>query len=254
MDFEVAAEAYDSFMGRWSVQLAPGMADLAEVRPGTSASVLDVGCGTGSLTAELVRRVNPAAVAAIDPSAAMVATTQARYPGVDVRQATAAELPFDGDQFDAAIAQLVIHFMPDPIEGLREMRRVTRPGGTVATCVWDYAGGRDPLGVFWEAARVVDPAVHDESDLPGAGRGRLAALLTAAGFSEIIEIELNASRTFPDVATWWAPFTAGVGPAGRYLARLDAELQIALRAECERRLPDGPVTVDAIALAAMGRA
>src|SRR5918999_1920901 len=165
MSFAVAADAYDRFMGRYSVPLAPQLADFASVTAGQR--VLDVGCGPGALTAELVRRLGPAAVSAVDPSGPFVAAARERYPGVDVRRAAAEQLPFEDETFDASLAQLVVHFMSDPVAGLREMARVTRKGGVVAACVWDHAGGRGPLSVFWKAARELDPGVDDESQLAG---------------------------------------------------------------------------------------
>jgi ubiquinone/menaquinone biosynthesis C-methylase UbiE len=174
VNFDVAADAYDRFMGRYSLLLSPQLADLAAVRKGQR--VLDVGCGPGALTAELVRRLEPAAVAAVDPSEPFVAAARARYPGVDVQQASAEQLPFPDHSFDAALAQLVVHFMSDPVAGLAEMARVTRHGGVVAACVWDHAGGRGPLSLFWQAARELDPDVHDESQLPGGREGHLVEL------------------------------------------------------------------------------
>jgi ubiquinone/menaquinone biosynthesis C-methylase UbiE len=161
--FDVSPDAYARFMGRYSEQLAAAFADLAGVGPGQQA--LDVGCGPGVLTAELVRRLGPEAVTAIDPSETFVAAVRARWPEADVRLGTAEELPFTDGAFDVALAQLVVHFMADPVAGLREMARVTRPGGTVAASVWDHAGGRSPLTLFWEVARDLDLAA-------GRPRGR----------------------------------------------------------------------------------
>ena len=135
--------------------------------------VLDVGCGPGALTAELVARLGPESVAAVDPSAPFVEAARVRHPGVDVRHASAEALPFADRSFDAALAQLVVHFMADPIAGLAEMGRVTRRGGVVAACVWDHAGGLGPLGLFWDVARTLDPTVTDESQLAGARQGHL---------------------------------------------------------------------------------
>ncbi|HEY7626251.1 MAG TPA: methyltransferase domain-containing protein, partial [Ilumatobacteraceae bacterium] len=157
MSFRVAADAYDRFMGRYSVPLGPLMADLAAVSPGQR--VLDVGCGPGALTAELVRRVGATGVSAVDPSEPFVDAAQQRHPDVDVRLAAAERLPFGEATFDAALAQLVVHFMADSVAGLGEMRRVTRRGGVVVACVWDHDGGSGPLSVFWQAARRLDPTV-----------------------------------------------------------------------------------------------
>jgi SAM-dependent methyltransferase len=128
----------------------------------------------GALTAELVERLGPEAVGAIDPSARFVAAASARQPGVRVQRATAEDLPFPDGMFDAALAQLVVHFMRDPLAGLREMARVTRTGGVAAACVWDHAGDGGPLALFWSAVRELDPAADDESHLPGTVKVTLA--------------------------------------------------------------------------------
>jgi SAM-dependent methyltransferase len=248
--FDVPAEAYDRFMGRFSVLLSPQMVELADVTDGQR--VLDVGCGPGALTSELVRLVGSANVSAVDPSAPFVAATRERNPGVDVTQASAERLPFPSDTFDAALAQLVVHFMADPVLGLNEMARVTRPGGVVAACVWDHGGGKGPLSLFWRAARELDPAVHDESDLAGAHEGHLAQLLGAAGLRSIETTVLAAPLRLPSFEAWWEPFMRGVGPAGSYVAGLDPERQDALRDYCRSLLGTGPVTVDAQAWAARG--
>src|SRR5262245_56469603 len=181
-------------MGVWAQHLAGPFADFAGVAPGTR--VLDVGCGPGALTTELVARVGAENVAAVDPSPTFVAAARERLPGVDVREAPAEVLPFPGDAFDAALAQLVVHFMTDAVTGLREMARVTRPGGVVAACVWDFGGQLGPLGPFWEAAHAADPDVVDESRLAGARRGHLVELLAAAGLADVVEAELAVSRAY----------------------------------------------------------
>lgn len=148
--FQASGEAYDLFMGRYSRPLAVVFADAAEIGRGQTA--LDVGCGPGALTAVLVDRLGAESVSAFDPSGPFVADCTARHPGVDVRLGRAEAIPFDGDQFDAALAQLVLHFVSDPQMVVAEMRRVVHPGGIVAACVWDFDGGMEMLRRFWDAA------------------------------------------------------------------------------------------------------
>ena len=253
MSFAVAADAYDRFMGRYSVPLAPQLADLAGISSGQHA--LDVGCGPGALTAELVRRLGSAAVSAVDPSEQFVAAIQERHPEVTVRRAWAEHLPFPDQAFDAAMAQLVVHFMADPVAGLREMARVTRKHGVVAACVWDHAaGGQGPLNLYWDAARELDPDVEDESELAGAREGHLTELFQAAGLHEIEDITLSVSVEHPTFEDWWEPFTLGVGPAGAYVAGLDPERREQLRERCQERLPAPPFVLSARAWATRGRA
>jgi SAM-dependent methyltransferase len=171
----------------------------------------------------------------------------------DVRLATAEQLPFPAGTFDAALAQLVVHFMADPVRGLREMARVTRPGGVVAACVWDHAGGRGPLAAFWSAVRELDPAAADESGLAGVRDGDLARLFAQAGLTGIQASTLTVRVRHASFGQWWEPFTLGVGPAGAYVASLSPEHQAALREQCRLLLPEGPVEVSATAWAAIGR-
>ncbi len=173
---------------------------------------------------------------------------------MDVRRAAAEHLPFDDDAFDVALAQLVVHFMADPVAGLTEMARVTRHGGVVAACVWDHAGGRGPLSLFWTAARELDPNVDDESRLAGAREGHLEALFEQAGLREVEGTTISASLEHPSFEEWWAPYTRGVGPAGAYATGLDPERQAALRERCRALLPDAPFVLTSRAWAARGLA
>ncbi len=250
MSFEVTAEAYDRYMGAWSQRLAPRMIELAGIEAG--ARVLDVGCGTGMLTRELVSRLGPERVVAVDPSESFVAALRSRLPDIEVRQANAERLPFADGTFDAALAQLVVHFMADPVVGLTEMARVTRRDGSVAACVWDYAGDRGPLGPFWRAARELDDEVEDEAQLPGTRAGNLAELLAAAGLREVEEGALVAERSYASFDAWWEPFTKGVGPGGAYVRRLSEPRRTALRERCRVMLPDPPFRLVATAWAARG--
>ena len=250
MSFTAGADAYDRFMGRYSVPLAPQLANFAMITVGQR--VLDVGCGPGALTAELVRQLGPDAVAAVDPSEPFVAAAQQRHPGVDVQRAAAEHLPYEDHAFDAALAQLVVHFMSDAVSGLREMARVTRKQGVVAACVWDHAGGQGPLSVFWEAARELDRDVDDESQLAGAREGHLAQLFRAAGLHGVEEGVLSIDVEHPSFEEWWEPFTLGVGPAGDYAAGLEARRQAQLRERCRELLPAAPFVLTARAWAARG--
>jgi SAM-dependent methyltransferase len=251
MSFDVPANAYDRFMGRYSAPLAPIFVDFAGVRSGQTA--LDVGCGPGAATAELVRRLGPEAVAAVDPSEQFVAAARGRYPGVDARLSSAEDLPYPDDRFDATIAQLVVHFMADPLAGLVEMARVTVPGGVVAACVWDFAGERAPISAFWQAARELDSHVEDESGLPGARAGHLSQLFEAAGLRRIEEARLSVSVDHASFDDWWEPFTLGVGPAGAFARALGETERSALRERCRHLLPEGSFTLTAFAWATRGQ-
>jgi SAM-dependent methyltransferase len=250
MSFAVPADAYDRFMGRYSGPLSSQFAELAGVRAGQR--VLDVGCGPGALTAELAARIGPAAVAAVDPSEQFVAAARERNPAVDVQQGAAESLPFPDEAFDAALAQLVVHFMSDPAAGIAEMKRVTRRDGVVAACVWDHAGGDGPLSPLWDAARGLDSGVRDESRLVGSREGDLAQLFESTGLRDVAETALSVSVEHPTFEEWWEPFTLGVGPAGTYVAGLDETRRAELRERCRATLPDAPFVIKARAWTARG--
>jgi SAM-dependent methyltransferase len=251
VSFDVAADAYDRFMGRYSAPLAPALADFGGVHSGQTA--LDVGCGPGALTAELVQRLGTDAVAAVDPSEPFVAAARARHPGVDVRLSAAEDLPYADGTFDATFAQLVVHFMKDPVRGIAEMARVTRADGTVAACVWDFENERAPLSPFWRAARELDAGAEDESGLAGARAGQLGELFERAGLQRVEETAISSSVDHAGFDEWWEPFTLGVGPAGAYAKALSEEQLSALRERCRQLLPEGPFTLATFAWAARGR-
>jgi SAM-dependent methyltransferase len=252
MSFDVAAEAYDRFMGRYSIPLAEEF--LATAGAPARGAALDVGCGPGALTGALVARYGAPAVAAIDPTPAFVAAARSRYPGADVREADAEALPFPDGAFDATLAELVVHFMADPAAGMGEMVRVTRSGGVVAACVWDFSGGRAPQSLFFEALGMVVDGVDDESDRVGARRGDLATLLTDAGCVDVVETELSVTVRYAGFDEWWDPYTLRVSPAGVQLARLSDEQRAEVRAGCAERLPAGPFEITAMAWSARGLA
>jgi SAM-dependent methyltransferase len=250
MTFDVSADAYDRFMGRYSAPLSRQLADLAGVAAGQRA--LDVGCGSGMLTGELVGRLGAGSVAAVDPSERFVEAVRGRFPGVDVRRGAAEELPFGDGEFDAALSQLVVHFMRDPVAGLREMARVTRPGGAVAASVWDLGGGRAPISPFWRAAVALDPDARHEMAVAGGRAGHLEALFAEAGLEDVRGVEQPSVVEHPTFEDWWEPFTLGVGPAGGYLVGLDEDRRAAVRARCHEAVGDGPFSLPAFVWAACG--
>ncbi|MCU1677376.1 MAG: Methyltransferase type 11 [Frankiales bacterium] len=250
MSFDVAAEAYGQFMGRFSEPLADAFADTLALRRGLRA--LDVGCGPGALTARLVDALGADAVSAVDPSAPFVAAARQRFPEVDIREASAEQLPYDDAAFDVTAAELVVHFLADPVAGIAEMARVTLPGGLVAACVWDFGSGRDPLNVFWTAVRHLDPTAHDESGLPGTMDGQLVSYFESAGLTDVRGSLLSITVPIGSFEDWWRPFTLGVGPAGSYVSGLDAAARERLRDECERALGDHDIRISASAWSATG--
>lgn len=252
MSFTVAADAYDRLIGQYSVPLAAEFIRLVDV--GAGLRCLDVGCGPGALTARLVSRVGAGLVATVDPSEPFIDAARTRLPGVDIAPGTAEKLPFPDDVFDVTLAQLVVHFMSDPVAGLREMSRVTRNGGVVAACVWDNAGGRGPLATFWRAVEEVGGPTALEARRAGTAEGHLAELFEAAGLNEIEQGSLSVRVEFDSFAGWWEPFTQGVGPAGDYVNGLDPTGREHLRKACAELLPAPPFGIDATAWAVRARA
>src|SRR6478752_3105408 len=245
------ADTYDRFMGRFSRPLAVPFADFAGLP--RDGRVLDVGCGSGALTAELARRARPGRVTAVDPSEEFVAALRGRHPGVQVIRAPAEDLPFEGGCFDATLAQLVVNVMDDPVSGLREMARVTRDGGVVAACVWDFTDG-GPIGPFWAAAQALDAQVETGSVCPGSRAGHLADLFRAAGIGDIVDGAVAVDVDHATFEDWWEPFTLGVAPSGAHVAGLEPDRRTALRELCRERLPEPPFVVSAKAWVARGAA
>ena len=252
MTFDVPADAYAQYMGRYSEPLAVELAEAAGVTSGQRA--LDVGCGPGALSAVLVERLGSDHVAALDPSDSFVEAARRRLPGVDIRLASAESIPFDDHSFDVTLAELVVHFMSDPVGGIREMARVTKPGGTIAACVWDHTTDTGALSAFWKVVRTFDPAADDESGLAGAREGQLTEIFAAAGLHDIRSTTLTVHVDWASFDEWWEPFTFGVGPAGAYVKSLDDDKREALRRACAASLPSGPFTIDASAWTAIGTA
>lgn len=254
--FRGPAEVYDRFVGRYSPSLARAMCGVAGVRPGQRA--LDVGCGSGALVAALAEVLGAGNVAGVDPSEPFAEAARAKTPGARIAVGSAESLPFEDGEFDATLSQLVVNFLAEPEQGVREMTRVTRPGGLVAGCVWDYGGGMTMLRTFWEAAAALDPEgatpLMESHAMRFATPDELAELWRSAGLDDVAVTPLVAEAAYDDFDDLWAPFPTGVGPAGAYTASLDAEAQGALRDELARRLgsPAGPFTLSARAWCAVG--
>ena len=250
MTFQVSGDSYDRFMGRWSVELAPAFADYGGVAAGQR--VLDVGCGSGVLTEELARRLGAENVAGVDPSP-MLETAAARVPGAELRQGAAESLPWPDDAFDAALAQLVVHFMAEPAAGVAEMARVTRPGGAVVACTWDFGDGMEMLRTYWESARAVDGAADSERSF--GTREELDELWRSAGLEGTQVEALEVASSYADFDELWDAFLLGVGPSGQFLLSRDPETQEAIRDEYHRRLgePEGRFELTGRAWAVRGR-
>jgi len=251
-EFTAAVESYDRFMGRYAARLAPTFADAAGV--GAGMRVLDVGCGPGALTVELAGRVGEDNVAAIDPAPQFVAACRARVPGADVREGVAESLPWDAGTFDAAMCSLVVAWMDDADQGIGEMARVTKPGGTVAAAMWDIAGGGLPmLSHFWRAAREIDPSIADDPPRAGVREGDLVERFGRAGLQGVTGGTLETSVDYADFDDYWEPFTGGGGPAsGAFYDALDDAGKATLRDTVRASLPEAPFTLPARAWLALG--
>jgi ubiquinone/menaquinone biosynthesis C-methylase UbiE len=254
MTFVVDGDEYDRYMGRYSRLLAPRFVDFAGVEPGIRA--LDVGCGPGALTAELARRLGADAVFAVDPSESLAAACAERVPGAHVLVARAESLPWPDECVDAALAQLVVNFLRDAPAGVKEMRRVVRPGGTLAACTWDYSHGMRMLRIFWDAALDIDPHAPDEGrTMSYQDPEELAGLWRDSGVEEVETASLEVEAGYADFDDFWAPFLSGVGPGGAYCVSLPPRHQAALRDGCRERLgrPGRPFVLSARAWAVRGR-
>jgi SAM-dependent methyltransferase len=219
---------------------------------------LDVGCGPGGLTAVLADRLGAGSVAAADPSQPFADACRARLPGVEVVVAAAEALPFSDGAFDAVLSQLVVNFMREPAAGVREMARVTRPRGIVASCVWDYAGEMTLLRAFWDAAREVDPKRAADADegvvMRWCGEGELAELWREAGLGDVRFGPLVVNARYADFEDLWSPLPTGVAPSGAFCKSLNEERRSALHDAYRHHLGvgDGPFELTARAWAVAG--
>src|SRR5580765_6613192 len=255
--YEVA-DAYEVEMGRWSRQLAPLFVEFAGVRDGER--VLDVGCGTGSLSATLVRVTGASKIVGIDPSKGFIeyARTLVTDPRVTFELGDAQELPYADGSFDRCMALLIVHFVPDAPKAANEMRRVTRKGGVVATTMWDGSRAHELTRCFWNAAVAIDPTAKRPAERRGSygSAEALSDLLKGAGLTDIEVTDLTMPCQFSSFDDYWLPVTEGQGPSGAYLARLSEDDRAALRERLRQDLlgnrADGPFSLQAKAWAVKG--
>ncbi|MDR6974130.1 SAM-dependent methyltransferase [Streptomyces sp. 3330] len=257
-DMWAAGDAYERYMGRWSRPVAEGF--VAWLGCADGLRWLDVGCGTGALTAAAVARCRPSAVVALDRSAGFVASARDTVAGpVCWVRGDALSLPLRDRGCDVAVSGLALNFLPAPDAAVAEAERVVGPGGLVAAYVWDYAGGMRFLRRFWDAALSSDPsaAARDEGRrFPLCRPGPLRTLWTRAGLDEVEVAPIDVPTAFADFADLWEPFLGGQGPAPDYVAALAPaareRLRETLRAAVPTR-PDGSITLTARAWAVRGR-
>ena len=255
--FEVA-EAYEVMMGRWSRQLAPLFVEFVGVRDGEK--VLDVGCGTGSLSATLARVTGASKIVGIDPSKGFIeyARTQVTDPRVTFELGDAQDLPYSDGSFDRCMALLIVNFVPDAPKAANEMHRVTKSGGVVATTMWEGSRAHELTGRFWNAAVAIDPTAKRPAERRGSygSAEALSDLLKGAGLTDIEVTDLTMPCQFSSFDDYWLPVTEGQGPSGAYLARLSEDDRAALRERLRQDLlgnrADGPFTLQAKAWAVKG--
>jgi SAM-dependent methyltransferase len=250
--FTVTGDEYDRFMGRYSMALAPVFASFAGVGP--AMRVLDVGCGTGALTAELVKRAGAGGVAATDPADQFVMACRARAPGADVRHGPGEHLPWSDGEFDRVLSQLVLPFFEDATASLAEMRRVARKSGTVAACMWGAGDEMELIGKFWRAAAKLDPGAPGDRVMRYRTRADTEALFRSVGFSVTEAAPLDVTSTYADFEELWKSLEGAAGTVGAYVAKLDPPRLAVLREACRRELgaPDTAFTLRARAWAVKG--
>jgi trans-aconitate methyltransferase len=253
------ANSYETFMGRWSRTLARRF--VASLAAPAGARWLDLGCGTGALTAAILADAQPAAIVACDPSEDFVGYARAhQHDGrVQFEHANLNTLPVDHVNFDVIASNLVLNFLPDARAGLRGMRERGRPGGLVAAGVWDYASGMQMFRAFWDAARTVDAraaSLDEATRFSLCTPECLAETMQDAGFGDVATGSITIDMTFTSFDDYWAPFLEGLGPAGTYVSSLDAGMRDDLAGALRARLPadrSGVIALTARAWTVRGR-
>jgi SAM-dependent methyltransferase len=256
-DFWAQGEPYERYVGRWSRKVAPRFLAWLDPRPGLRW--LDVGCGTGALSAAIVEHCAPGSVDGIDPSAGFLAAAQERLTGkVRFAQGSATAIPRPDASADAVVSGLVLNFVPDPSAALSEMRRVAAAGATIGCYVWDYAKGMELMRYFWDAAVEFDArgrSIDESARYPLCNPDSLRQLLVGAGLGAVEAAAIDTPTLFRDFDDYWQPFLGGQGPAPAYAMSLDEAARNRLRDRIRERLPvaaDGSIALIARAWAARG--
>ena len=251
-------DSYESYVGRWSRLVAQEFVRRLAVPPG--ARWLDVGCGTGALTETVLVERSPAAIVGVDPSPDFLALAATRIPEprATFRPGHAQALPLEDAAVDVVVSGLVLNFVPDRVAALGEMRRVIRPGGTVAAYVWDYPGGMQLMTYFWDAAVDRDPSagpLHEGARFRFCRPDPLRSLFLAAGLLGVEVEPVVVPTVFADFDDYWTPFLHGEAPAPSYVRSLGDGPRTALRDALHQRLPvrdDGSIHLTARAWAVRG--
>ncbi|SEG88567.1 Methyltransferase domain-containing protein [Nonomuraea solani] len=249
-------DAYDTYVGRWSRRTAASFLGWLDLPGG--GRWLDVGCGTGALTATILAVADPAGVVGLDTSEGFlaVARTRAGDARAVFRHGDARSLPLPDHGFDAVVSGLTLNFVPEPARAAAELARVAVPGGTVAAYVWDYAAGMEMMRYFWDAATALDPAAAELDEgrrFPLCAPENLRALWTDAGLDAVAVQPIDTATTFADFDDYWRPFLGGQGPAPAYTMSLSEDHRDSLRELLRARLPGGVIALTARAWAVRGR-
>jgi trans-aconitate methyltransferase len=238
-----SGDAYERYMGRWSALIAVQFLDWLAIAP--ESAWVDIGCGTGALSAAIVARHAPRSIVGVDSAAPFLEQAAARIGDArfSVQQGAAEALPCADHAHDVAVSGLVLNFVTDKAKAVTEQRRVVRAGGTVAAYVWDYAGHMQIMRHFFDAAIALDARARDFDDgirAPVCRPAALRQLFEHAGLAAVEVRAIDIAAAFDDFDAYWQPFLGGTGSAPRYCASLAPEARERLRERLQARLPTGP--------------
>lgn len=251
-------DAYEMYVGRWSRKIGAEFLSCLDVPSGQRW--LDLGCGTGALTSQILRTRSPRSVVGVEPSEDFLslARQQVTDERAEFRQGSGASIPLEDGAVDAAVSGFVLNFIPDQPKALGELIRTVVPGGTIAAYVWDYAGHAQFIRYFWDAAIALDPSVREKDEgvrFPICRPGPLAGLFAGAGLKDVAVMPIDVPTPFKDFDDYWTPFLSGVAPAPGHCVSLDATTRDRLKARLEEMLPtdpDGMILLSARAWAVRG--